>query len=163
MRVTETLMSPEAIAGISGHARNGRCLFGAVPSVDDPDAIADWVDSIVFAWQDEERQPVASLEREDLIGILGFSWGEQIVAVHGWQWVNMVFHEYDDWETIAVVSPDRSLMILPFAFIYECLDDGADVTIGASLRVIGSDAVPTFPPNSYTNLMHGLRRIVPRA
>jgi hypothetical protein len=167
MTISETPMPPEAIAGISAHAREGRALcgvvFGGEPTDDDSRTVVDWVDHAISEWQRTGLHPDLEVGREDMIGVLGFTWGEQIVAAHGWQWVNLTFHEHNDWQTIAVVSTDRLLMILPFAFIYECLDRGADVTIGMSIRAIGSDVVPTLPPGGYLDLMHGLRRVVPKA
>jgi hypothetical protein len=76
--------------------------------------------------------------------------------------VDLVFHQRDDWAAMAVVSKDRSLMILPFAFIHNCISDQTDITISASLQFLGSNIIPRFAPKSYTDVMHGLRRIVPR-
>lgn len=125
----------------------------------------DFVDRAARQWQagsPPNYQKEVSVE--DLPILLGCLWGDQICAAHDWQWVTLKYKLPDStWEGDAVVSPDRSLCILPYAYVHECAKDPRlDVTIGSSIRLIGTKVVPKFPANSYTNLMGGLTRIVPR-
>lgn len=159
MPISETTMTAEDLNNVTAFARKITPSLGLQPSISDIEANIIWVDSKVYEWQ---QGAAPAIDADDMVAVLGTVWAKQIIQQHNWLWVNLVFHEYDDWEAFAIVSPDRSLMILPYAFIHECITEGTEVTIAASLTAIGSDVIPTFDPYSYTNLMHGLQRIVPR-
>ena len=159
MRISETAVTAQDLINMTEFARNTAPTLGLKPSVLAIEANIIWVDSMVYDWQ---QGAAPAIDTDDMVAVLGTVWAEQIIQQHDWVWVNLVFHDYDDWEAYAIVSPDRSLMILPYAFIHECISEGTEVTIAASLTAIGSAVIPTFEPYSYTNLMHGLQRIVPR-
>lgn len=159
MPISETSMTAEDLNNVTAFARKMAPKLGLQPKVTDIEANITWVDSTVYDWQ---QGAVPAIDADDMVAVLGTVWAEQIIQQHDWIWVNLVFHDYDDWEAFAIVSPNRSLMILPYAFIHECIAEGTEVTIAASLTAIGSSVIPTFEPYSYTNLMYGLQRIIPR-
>lgn len=122
----------------------------------------EWADAFVYDWQQSGKPATDAIESDELIYALGIVWGSEVVDAFGWAWVDLTFHEFDDWVGRAVVSADRSLMILPFAHIHECIAGEDEVKIGASVTAIDSNIIPKFDRHSYTNVMHGLQRIIPR-
>jgi hypothetical protein len=127
------------------------------------DSLLDSIDKAVYSWQQSESPPKGGeLDADDFIFAFGTAWGNTVVQQHGWQWVDLTFHEHDDWVGRAVVSPDRSLYILSYAHIHECLGGTDEVKISMSINVIGSELIPALEPHSYVNLIHNVQRIVPR-
>ena len=127
------------------------------------DGSMESIDETIHEWQASGKLPNAGiLDKDELIALYGYLWGNEIVRLHGWHWADLIFHEFDDWVGRAVVSPDASLFILPVAHIHECLQGDDEVKITALLSAIGSDIVPSLEPCSYTNMAHNIQRIVPR-
>lgn len=162
-KISEQPMSKPVYAELSRFAQRTQLELAFDAKGQSAKAIVDWVDSIVFRWQKTGKTPPKKfVSLEDLPSLLGFTWGEQIVVSCGWRWVSLTFHEHDDWQGFAIVSRDRSRMIMPFAFIHQCINENVDVTIAASLAALQSNVLPEFPPKSYSDIMRGLMRIVPR-
>ncbi|TRX76417.1 hypothetical protein [Pseudomonas mangiferae] len=161
MNISETVLDAEALSPLDAMA--AQVLDAIAPRLPGGVASLDAIDQAVHEWQHSGTPPtVESVDQDDLVYAFGITWGNAVVRTHGWQWVDLTFHEFDDWEGRAVVSPDRALMILPFAHIYECLEGSDEVKISFSLAVIGTDVIPTLDPNGYVNLVHNIQRIVPR-
>ena len=123
------------------------------------------IDQAVYEWQKNGTPPKSAapdIDADDILYAFGIAWGDAVVKKHGWHWANLTFHELDNWEATAIVSPDASLMILLFAHIRACIDGEEEVKIGAALNVIGSDVIPPLEDKSYTNLTENIQRIIPR-
>jgi hypothetical protein len=102
------------------------------------------------------------IDDDDLIYAFGTTWGNAIIERHGWHWADLTFHAFDDWEGRAVVAPDSSLIILPYAHIYEAIAGDEEVKMSASFNAIGSNVIPTLPANEYVDLINNIQRIIPR-
>lgn len=119
------------------------------------------VDEFVYAWQKGERPPIA--EDDDLSMTLGSLWGQQLASQLGWQWAAVTFHDFEDSKAVGVFSPDRSLAIYPFHFIYGCMENGASVTILLAYNLLVDDTkIPALPKNGYENVMDNVHHVVPR-
>jgi len=93
--------------------------------------------------------------------IFGSLWGEQLVKQFGWQWAKVTFE--DESEAFGVFSPDRSLAIYPLEFMLGCFQDpDVGVTVLLCFNMLLARKVPKLKPKSYTNVMDGVHRVVPR-
>ncbi len=122
-----------------------------------------WLDEYLYEWQQSGMPPKDFVHKDDLIPVIGAVWANTVIMEFGWEWVKLTFHEYDNWTSIGIATKDRALMILPFAYIHECLSMDDEVKIEASMVVLASDMFSDIPEGSYTNLMHEFQRILPRA
>jgi hypothetical protein len=129
------------------------------------DTLLEAIDLAVYDWQ-QSGKPTQSTDPEidddDLIYAFGTTWGNAIIERHGWHWADLTFHAFDDWEGRAVVAPDSSLIILPYAHIYEAIAGDEEVKMSASFNAIGSNVIPTLPANEYVDLINNIQRIIPR-
>lgn len=64
---------------------------------------------------------------------------------------------------MAVVSPDRSLIIYPLSFVAQCLEDpDTDCTILLSYNMLDAGNISGMPANGYLSVMDGVHRLVPK-
>lgn len=159
MRITEVAVDANVISEITAFAES---IYPWLPKSTPDAARIDVIDETVYAWQQSGEPPLDDVEPDELVFALGVLWGNLLVEAHAWRWADLTFHEFNDWEGRAVVSPNGGLSILPFACIHECVAGKDEVKISASLVALGSNVIPEFPPATYENVMHGLQRIVPR-
>ena len=159
MRISEKAVPAEEIAELTAFAESVYVLLAKEKPNADP---IDVIDEILYVWQQSGTIPVAELESNQLIYALGTLWGNILIKQYHWSWATLTFHEFNDWEGRAVVAADGSLCILPFAYIHICLAGDDEVKISASLVALGANIIPSFPPNSFEDVMNGLQRIVPR-
>jgi hypothetical protein len=120
------------------------------------------VDDATYRWQKGERPPADEIEDAEQARLLfGCAWGEQVVKALGWEWVKLFWEENTFY--LAVVPPDRSLVIYPTDFMLACLQNpGIDVTVMLSYNMLLAGRLPKQSPGSYTDVMQGVHRIVPR-
>ncbi|WP_374500652.1 hypothetical protein [Pseudoxanthomonas sp.] len=157
MKVSEHAVDKSVLDELSSFAA---AVLRQAPSLGDS---METIDEAIYEWQVSGNPPEAGgLGQSELIAFYGALWGNEIVRLHGWHWANLTFHEFNDWTGRAVVSPDGSLFVLPFAHIHECLRGDDEVKITALLGAIGSDVIPPLEAGSYTNLAHNIQRILPR-
>jgi hypothetical protein len=164
MQVTEKPIAQRRRRIVSDWLTETQSLVSELGASRTPLEWVDFVDDIAHAWQSGAPPDFnGEVVLDDLHLLLGCLWGNQICSVHGWQWVSLKFkYPRSSWTGDAIVSVDRSLYILPYAYVIERANDkDLDIAIGASIRVIGTEVIPTFPAMSFQNLMHGLQRIVP--
>lgn len=130
------------------------------PDTTPPKTIVEAVNNCIRNIQKGKPAPFPEDEEADLL--LGCLWAEQVIKTFGWQWVNVTFHDHDDTKAVGVVSPDRSMAIYPFHFVYGCLENGVIPTVLLSYNMLlESDRVPDYPARSYVNIMDHIRHIVP--
>lgn len=162
--ITESPIPDNILANIRGCANDALKMLGGDLADADPAAIVDAVDDFAFRWQDGDRPPADVVEDgEEARLLLGSLWGEQLVRQFGWQWAKVTFHDHGNSIAFGVFSPDRSLAIYPLEFMLGCLrDPGVDVTVMLSFNMLLAGTIPAMKEKSYTNLMDGVCRIVPR-
>jgi hypothetical protein len=158
MRVTEEPIDPEileSLAGAAGEAAElARIGVDAAP-LEIVTAINDFV-------RQEQKEPAEDADHWDDRALpLGSLWGLQFVRQFGWQWANVTLHDHGDVKAMGVFSPDRSLAIYPFYFIFGCLENQAPVTILLAFNMLAEGKIPPLPANGYENVMEGVHHIVP--
>lgn len=158
MRVTEEPIDPELLDTLAQAAGEGAEL--ARIGVDaDPAVIVAAINDFVRHEQDE---PVEGIDNWDDRALpLGCLWGLQVVRRFGWEWANVTLHEHGDVKALGVFSPDRSLAIYPFYFLFGCLENKVTVTILLAFNMLVEGKLPPLPPNGYENVMEGVHHIVP--
>lgn len=159
MSISEQAVPVNEIAELTAFAES---VYSLLPKENPNAAPIEIIDETLYAWQQSGAMPIAGLESNELVYALGTLWGNILIEKHNWRWATLTFHELNDWKGRSVVAPDGSLSILPFAYIHECLAGEDEVKISASLVALGSGVIPSFPPGSFENVMHGIQRIVPR-
>lgn len=125
-------------------------------------SLCEWVDRYLYEWQQNGNPPFLFTHQDNLIPAIAAVWASVLQEKYNWEWAVLTFHEHDSWQGLAIVSPDRSLMILPFAYVNACLSGTGEVKISASIVALENNIIPPQESESYTNIMHGLQRIVPR-
>jgi hypothetical protein len=170
MNLTERRVPEEALAAIVECAGEAADELGLTES-DEPRAVVEAIDEYLHEIQqtlqnkgNSARAPAESTPGvEDLSLTLASLWGQQLVRQFGWQWGSVVFHDADEAEAVGVFSPDRSLAIYPFYFLYQCLTEFIPVTILLAFDVLDSkDRIPPLPANGYENVMDNVHHDQPR-
>jgi hypothetical protein len=164
MNVTEEPVPENLMGNIRGCAKDALKVLGGDFAKADPAMVVEAIDDFAYRWQKGDRPPSNVVEDgEEARLIFGSLWGEQLVKQFSWQWAKVTFHDYDDSFAFGVFSPDRSLAIYPLEFMLGCLQDPTvDVTVMLSFNMLCEGKVPQMKKKSYTNVMDGIHRIVPR-
>ncbi len=164
MNASEEDIPTNLMGKIRGCAIDALKVLGDDFTQADPTTVVNAIDDFAFRWQKGDRPPTDVVEDgQQARLIFGSLWGEQLVKQFGWQWAKITFHDHNDSKAFGVFSPDRSLAIYPLDFMLGCLHDpGMDVTVMLSFNMLKAGTIPRFEPKSYTNVMEGVRRIVPR-
>lgn len=158
---TDEPMDDEAMGIIRACAGKALAVLGlnaALPAA----MLVEAVDDFAHRWQKSDRLPAEVIEDTEHARLyFGSLWGEQLCRQFGWEWRKVVFG--DGSEAFGVVSPDRSLAVYPFHFMLGCMQDaGVDVTVLLSFNMLLAGSIPRMRRRSYTNVMDGVHRIVPR-
>ena len=161
MNVSETSIDQDTMKLIQSCAANAASFLSINPEQVSPARAVGAIDQYIHDLQTAKTQ--FTNEEEDPAYLFGSFWGQQICRGLGWQWANVVFHDHSDSEAVGVFSPDRSLAIYPFHFIYGCLENGAPVTIQLAFNMLSDGSgIPDLPPRGYENVMDNVHHIVPR-
>jgi hypothetical protein len=154
-------LNDETMASIRGCATDALQVLGPQYASADPATVVEAVDQFAYRWQKGKRPPADVVEdTEQARLIFGSLWGEQLVKQFGWEWAKVTFD--DESVAFGVVSPDRSLAIYPLDFMLGCMQNpGVDVTAALSFNMLLAGSVPKMNPRSYTNVMDGVRRLIP--
>jgi hypothetical protein len=161
MKNSEEAIDDEMRPNIVACAEEAAEMLGLNPLFCSPKELVEGVDAFVYAWQKGDRPELT--EDEDPALTFGSLWGEQLVNVFGWEWACVTFHDHDDSKAVGVFSPDRSLAIYPFHFIYGCMEDDAPVTILLSYNIMEDGTrIPQLPLAGYENVMDNVHHVVPR-
>ncbi|MDF1755798.1 MAG: hypothetical protein P1U89_23615 [Verrucomicrobiales bacterium] len=124
---------------------------------DDPDAIVnkvyDSVVDLVFA------RPNPFNNSEAPHALLGSLWGSQIVRKFNWYWADVVVD--DRVGEIAIISPNREMIIFPLSFTGACINKQCICTMALAFDMLGKGNFSEIQPNSYENIMLNIHHIVP--
>jgi len=155
-------LDSDTASSLAGASKEGLEVLGLDASAD-AKAVIEAIDKFVFEWQEGKRPPSDGFDPEDAPYALGSLWGDQLVRRFGWEWAMVTFHDHDDSVAPGVLSPDRSLAVYPIHFLFGALEDpDVDVTIALSYNMLEVGKVGKVKAKSFTNLMDGVQRIVPR-
>ena len=160
MNVSHFELSPDILSNMNGCTDDAATMLGIDLSRQSPEHVIEAINAFLLHRQDGERP--TEEESEDLSYTLGSLWGEQLVRVFGWDWAGVTFHDHDDSNAVGVLSPDRSLAIYPFHFVYGCLMNDAPVTILLAYNMLKDGSrIPEIPPATYENVMDHVHHIAP--
>jgi hypothetical protein len=164
MRITEQDIPNEIMGPIKNCANDALKVLGADLAKADPPTVVEAIDDFAYRWQRGETPPNDVVEDSEAARlIMGSLWGEQLIKQFAWQWARVTFHDHCDSVAIGVFSPDRSLAIYPHDFMRACLNDkNVDVTVMLAFNMLQAGTIPKMESKSYTNVMDGVHRIVPR-
>lgn len=158
--LTEHAIDAELQENIQGWAADAVALLG-LSTTATAEATIRTIDEFIFAWQKGQRPPLAA--DQDLSVTLGSLWGQQLVRELGWHWAAVTFDDTPDAHAVGVFSPDRSLAIYPFHFVFGCIDDACPVTIELAFNIlVDGRRVPALPKGSYENVMDNVHHSLPR-
>lgn len=164
MAVTETPLPKKTMDHIVGCARDALKVLGPEYKKADPAEVIEAVDDFAYRLQrgkKSAREVVEDAEEARLL--FGSLWGEMLCEAFEWEWVQVTNHDEGDAVAFAVVSPKRSMAIYPLDFLADCFaDPEKDVTVALAFNMLEERKVPKFPAGSYTDVMAGVHRIVPR-
>lgn len=122
-----------------------------------PAAVLESIDRRIDWLQDASEEECNGIDQEKTLLGLSTLWGEQLVKEFGWSWV--CFEGAG--EMLAVVSGNRSFVVLPIHFVRACMmDPQLDCTIMLSFNMVRNAPQENFPANDYNNLMESAFRIV---
>ena len=155
-------LSDETMASIRNCAKDAVSILGPKYASAVPATVVEAVDEFAYRWQKGKRPPAEVVEDTDTARLIfGSLWGEQLVKQFSWEWAKVNFS--DGSVAFGVVSPDRSLVIYPLDFMLGCMQDpGVDVAVALSFNMLVAGSLPKMKRRSYTNVMEGVHRIVPR-
>lgn len=109
--------------------------------------IENWIRQL----QSKQVQPIQGEEMDLLLGSL---WGSQLVKALAWEWAEVTFLDSDNAEAIGVFSPDRSLAIYPFHYLYGCLEHSVEPCLVIAFDQLTAPASHPRPTaRHYQNLM----------
>ena len=159
--ISERPLDSDMLHNIRGCARDCATELNLDTQTLTPAELVTAVNDHLRDWQKQSLPaPESPFKHEPLI--LGSLWAEQLVKTLNWEWVMVVFHEHGHSEAVAVVSPNREMMICPFHFVFGCMANHAPVTIALSYNMlVDGSGIPSLPPNSYENVMDKVHHIVP--
>jgi hypothetical protein len=161
-KMSDEPLNDETLTSIRGCANDALEVLGSKYASMDTARVVEAVDKFAYRWQKGKRPSTDVVEdTEQARLIFGSLWGEQLVKQFGWEWRQINFS--DGSVAFGVVSPDRSLAIYPLDFMLGCMQDpSVDVTVALSFNMLLAGNVPKMKRQSYTNVMDGVHRIVPR-
>jgi hypothetical protein len=159
MYISEGPITDDMLANIRGCADDAATMLDLDRSNKSTADLVKAVNDFMYNWQKGKRPDIP--EEDDPSLTLGSLWGEQLAREFGWEWARVIFHDHDDSQAVGVFSPDRSLAIYPFHFVYGCMENNATVTIMLAFNMLRDGAIPKMPAGSYENVMDRVHHIVP--
>lgn len=158
MNITENQIEETLVPSLEGAAMEGAELID-IPFESSPEVILEKITQFVADCHDSS-DPDVDLWTDRALPI-GCLWAVQMIRVFGWHWARVIQHDHDDLNVIGIFSPDRSLAIYPFHYVFGCLQNGVYPTIKLAFSMLTAGQIPTQPKDSYTNLMDGVQHIIP--
>jgi len=164
MNITEDPVPANILRNLRACAKDALKVLGKKYAKAEPSKVVAAIDDFIYRWQRDDRPSEDVVEDDDTARlIMGSLWGEMLVEEFGWEWAKVTFHDHDDSVAFGVFSPDRSLAIYPLEFLLGCVQDpDVDATVALSFNMLTAGKVPKMKKKSYTNVMDGVHRIVPR-
>ncbi|MCC6507785.1 MAG: hypothetical protein IT423_01660 [Pirellulaceae bacterium] len=89
---------------------------------------------------------------------LGCLWGQQLTLAFQWKWVQVRLSDDQHAVVIGVTCSQQTLVIYPFQYIFQLLDEQDGRTISVSIfkafQLLNQPSrIPLLPPNSMENVM----------
>jgi hypothetical protein len=159
MKVTEQTVDESIRRHLPGAAAEGAALVG-VSCENDPLMIVEAINA--FIAEPPKRKWFRKVDNwNDRAMPLGSLWGVQMQRQFGWEWINMIQHDHDDLQVLAIFDRHRTVGVYPFHYIFGCLENEVYPTILLAFNMLMAGTIPKFERGSYVNLMDGVQHIVP--
>ena len=117
MKVVESTPDQERLDLIDAVAGDAAILLDIDLSNDPPQEIMTKVNDAIVAIVFGEATPVTQDENPDLL--LGALWGAQMARQFQWYWADAVLD--DTTNEVAMISPNKEMIIFPFSFVGACI------------------------------------------
>ncbi len=158
MKVSESTMDEERMELINAVTRDAAELLDINLSKDPPEGIMRKVDDAIVALVLGKETPVAQDENPDLL--LGCLWGSQMTRQFNWYWADVVID--DEYNEVAMISPNREMILFPLAFTGACVNKQCICTVLLAFNMLmENDRTGEIEPGSYVNIMLNIHHIVP--
>ena len=158
MRVSEATPDQERMELINAVTGDGAKLLDLDVSKDSPQQIMRKVNDAIVALVLGEATPVSQEEDPDLL--LGCLWGAQMARQFQWYWADVVIDDKHD--EVAMISPNREMVIFPLAFVGACINKQCICTVLLAFNMLlENDRIGEIEPGAYENIMLNIHHIVP--
>ena len=159
--VAERAIDPEHLEMVEEDAVRMAELLGVNHSSDPPLKIVEAIDQCLIDLQQGKGPAFPDDLDKDIA--LGALWGLQLVRQFGWQWATVTFPDQPGSAAAGIFSPDRSVGIYVFHYVYGCLENDAEVKIALAFNMLlDPKTKPDYPAKGYVNWMDQVHYIVPR-
>ena len=158
MKVQESPPDQERLGLIEAVIEDAAALFDIDLKTDSPQAIMkklnDAVVDLVF------ERPTSVSEDENPHVVIGALWGAQMARQFQWYWADVVID--DDFNEVAMISPNQEMIIFPFSFTAACIGRQCICTILLAFNMLlENDQIGKILPGTYENIMLMIHHIVP--
>jgi hypothetical protein len=158
MKVNESPPDQERLRLIDAVAGDAAALLNIDLQTDSPQSIMAKVNEAVVDLVFERPTPVAEDENPHLL--LGALWGTQMARQFQWYWADVVID--DQFEEVAMISPNQEMIIFPFAFTAACIGKQCICTILLAFNMLlENDRIGEIAPETYEHIMLSIHHIVP--
>ncbi len=158
MKVDESLPDQERLGLIDAVTGDAAALLDIDLIADAPQAIMAKVNDAVVDLAFEKPTPVSGDENPHLL--LGSLWGAQMARQFQWYWVDVVID--DEFNEVAMISPNQEMIIFPFSFTAACIGKQCICTILLAFNMLlENDRIGEIAPATYENIMLSIHHIVP--
>lgn len=158
MKVHESPPDQERLNLIEAVVGDAAALLDVDLKTDSSLAIMQKVNDTVVDLVFERPTPVADDENPHLV--LGALWGAQMARQFNWYWADVVID--DEFNEVAMISPNREMIIFPFSFTAACIDKQCICTILLAFNMLlENDRIGEISHGTYENIMLLIHHIVP--
>ena len=158
VNVTELPIEESTSTNLPGAAMHGAELVG-VSFDDSPIKIVEAINSFIAS--PPKRRWFQRVDNWARAVPIGAVWGMQMQRQFGWEWINMIQHDHDDLNVVAMFDMERTVGIYPFHYVYGCFENKVYPTVLLAFNMLVAGKIPKFDRRSYENLMDGVQHIVP--
>ena len=158
MKVIEATPDQERLRLLNSVANDGAKYLGCDSEHDSPKDIMAKVNEAIVALVLGNETPVSEDENPDLL--LGCLWGVQMIRQFNWYWADVKID--DKYDEVAIISPNKEMIIFPLAFASACINKQCICTVLLSFNMLlEGNQFNSLKPGSYENIMLGIHHIVP--
>jgi hypothetical protein len=158
MKVTESTPDQERLELIKAVTSDAAELLDVDLSNDPAQQVVTKVNDAIVALVFGEPTAVSQDENPHLL--LGALWGAQMARQFHWYWADV---EIDDtFNEVAMVSPNKEMILFPFSFVEACIGKQCISTVLLAFNMLlENDRIGEIEPGAYENIMLNIHHIVP--
>jgi len=158
MKVSEATPDSERIELLNAVSGDAAAILGVDLVNEPPQEIMEKVNEAIVALVFEQDTPVSQDENPDLL--LGCLWGAMMARQFNWYWADVVID--DTHHEVAMISPNREMIIFPLSFVAACISRQCICTVLLAFNMLlENDRIGEIEPGAYENIMLSIHHIVP--